>query len=214
MKVVSKLLVALLALVMLSCNNTKTTETVGVLPEPQISGGKPLMLALRDRRTGRDFSDKELSMQQISNLLWAANGINRPAEKRHTAPTAMNKQELEIYVAMKSGVYFFDADNQQLSKVLDTDIRAQIGSQQFHKIAPVNLLIVADLDKVFGNDTTKVYDALDAGYISQNIYLYCASEDLATVAVAMVNRDQVADLLHFTNRKKIILAHPVGFKKE
>lgn len=214
MRIIRNLLVVSFVLVILSCSNNKTSETVGVLPKPQISGGKPLMLALRDRRTLRDFSDKELSMQQLSNLLWAANGINRADEKKHTAPTAMNKQELEIYVAIKSGVYLFDADNQKLNKVIDTDIRAQIGAQQFHKIAPVNLLIVADLDKVFGNDTTKVYNTLDAGYISQNIYLYCASENLATVAVGMVNRDQVASLLHFTNRKQIILAHPVGFKKE
>lgn len=206
----------IVACCMFSCNQPNAVSSAdNSLPAPQIKGGKPLMLALRDRRTSRDFSEKELSMQQLSNLLWAANGINRPNEKKHTAPTARNKQEMEIYVAMKSGVYFFDSDKQSLTKLNEVDIRSQIGSQDFHKVAPVSLILVADLDKVYGSDTTKSdYDAIDAGYISQNIYLYCASEDLATVAVASVDSKAIANYLNLNSRKKIILAHPVGFKKE
>jgi len=216
MKFYTTLLFTAIFLILLSCNDSKQVNQSGnSLPTPEIKGGKPLMLALRDRRTSRDFSEKELSMQQLSNLLWAANGINRPEEKKHTAPTAMNKQELDIYVALKTGVYLFDADKQQLTKISETDIRGQIGTQEFHKVAPVSLILVANMEKVYGADTTAHdYNGIDAGYISQNIYLYCASEDMATVAVAYVNKPVVSNLLHLNSRQQIILAHPVGFKKE
>lgn len=210
-----KLFATVLIFTAISCtNNQQPSASIDNLPAPQIKGGKPLMLALRDRKTTRDFSDKELSLQQISDLLWAANGINRPAEKRHTAPTARNRQELDIYVAMKSGVYLFDADNQKLLKQSDKDIRAEIGDQDFHKIVPLTLVLVADLNKAFEGDTTKNdYETIDAGYISQNIYLYCASENLATVAVGWINRPKVDSLLHLSSRQRTIIAHPVGYPK-
>ncbi|HEY9122880.1 MAG TPA: SagB/ThcOx family dehydrogenase [Bacteroidales bacterium] len=210
-----KLFATVVIFTAISCtNNQQPSASIDNLPAPQIKGGKPLMLALRDRKTTRDFSDKELSLQQISDLLWAANGINRPAEKRHTAPTARNRQELDIYVAMKSGVYLFDADNQKLIKQSDKDIRAEIGDQDFHKIVPLTLILVADLNKAFEGDTTRNdYETIDAGYISQNIYLYCASENLATVAVGWINRPKIDSLLHLSSRQRVIIAHPVGYPK-
>jgi SagB-type dehydrogenase family enzyme len=171
------------------------------------------MIALRDRKSTRDFSDKELDMQQISNLLWAANGINRPNEKRHTAPSARNKQEIDIYLAKKSGVFLFDADNHQLNKISDEDIRPSIGKQDFHSIAPISLILVANYDKTESADSTqRHYSAIDVGYISQNIYLYCSSENLATVAVAYLNYDELEVKLKLNNKQQLMLAHPVGYR--
>jgi SagB-type dehydrogenase family enzyme len=204
---------AFLALV-LSCKPTVMPEPISNLPKPEIKGGKPLMVALLNRRTTRDFSEKDLTMQQISNLLWAANGINRPKTGGHTAPTSQNKQELDIYVAMKSGVYFFDADNHSLKKLFNDDIRSFIGEQDFHKIAPIELIVVADYSKTDTlNEGQRRTASIDAGYISQNIYLFCASENLATVAVGWIKYEILAEKLRLRNNQEIIIAHPVGFKK-
>jgi SagB-type dehydrogenase family enzyme len=213
----NKILLIPAFMIMLSaCQEKPATISVNEqLPAPQISGGKPLMITLRDRKSTRKFSEKALDMQQISNLLWAANGINRPNDKRHTAPTARNKQEIDIYLAMKSGLFLFDADNQKLEKINDEDIRSQIGPQDFHKIAPVSLILVANYDKTEGADSTqKHFSAIDAGYISQNIYLYCSSENLATVAVAYMNYSVLEGKLKLNKNQQLMLAHPVGFPGE
>lgn len=185
------------------------------LPEPQKTGGIPLMEALSKRSTSRAFDTTAISTQQLSNLLWAAFGINRPDGKR-TAPSARNFQENEIYVMLKSGVYVYDAKNNMLKFVLAEDIRNLGGSQGFIKDAPVQIILIADLAKA-GNakPEEKLNTAnIDAGYISQNIYLFCASEGLATGARGSIDRNALTLKLNLRPEQKIIIAHSVGYPKK
>jgi len=209
------IIIILSAIVLFSCK-TSTTQVSNELPKPTLNGGKPLMIALRDRHTTRDFSEKELPLQTISNLLWAANGINRTQSGGRTAPSAMNKQEIDVYVALKSGVYLFDFKEHKLNKISDEDIRSSVGEQKFHKIVPVSLILVADYNKVkvHPNDSIqKRFSYMDAAYVSENIYLFCSSESLATVAVASLNYDLLHQKLKLTADQEVMLAHPVGYPK-
>ena len=185
------------------------------LPKPQMEGGKPLMEALKNRKTSRSFSPDPLSEQVLSNLLWAADGVNRPDGKR-TAPTAMNWQEIDVYVALADGLYLYDAKANALQPVLGQDIRAATGMQPFVKDAPLELLFVADYAKMGrASDANKTfYSATDTGYISQNVYLFCASEGLATVVRGMVPRDELAKTMNLRPDQKIILAQSVGYPKK
>jgi nitroreductase len=184
------------------------------LPAPQKTGGMPLMEALARRSTARAFDSKELSPQQLSSLLWAAFGINRPDGKR-TAPSARNFQETDIYVLLKSSAYVYNARSNKLDLVIAEDIRALGGTQAFAKDAPVTLVCVADLSKMGkGNNEDKMNMACaDAGYISQNIYLYCASEGLVTGARMSVDKAALGPKLKLRPDQAIILAHSVGYPK-
>jgi SagB-type dehydrogenase family enzyme len=184
------------------------------LPEPTMKGGMPLMEALKARHTQRDFSDRELPPQVLSDLLWAAFGINRPDRGLRTAPSAMNMQEIDIYVAMKQGLYRYNAEEHSLEQVLADDIRASTGGQDFVAGAPVNLVYVADYSKMRGGSAVKdFYSAADTGFIGQNVYLYCASEGLATVVRGSVDRDELAKTMGLRDEQKIILAQTVGYPK-
>jgi len=184
------------------------------LPKPQMDGGKPLMEVLRDRKSARDFGGRKLPDQVLSNLLWASFGINRP-DGRRTAPSASNRQEVGIYVVMPEGAYLFDAKEQVLTPVAAGDFRAQAGTQDYVKDAPVNLVFVADTAKM-GNASDEqkalIYGA-DTGFISQNAYLYCTSEGLATVVRASVDRDALAKVLKLRPEQKIVLSQTVGYPK-
>lgn len=182
------------------------------LPAPQITGGKPLMQALKDRHTQRDFSSQKLPPQMLSNLLWAAFGINRPDGHR-TAPSAMNWQEIDIYVALPEGLFLYNAKDNRLDPVLAKDVRAATGTQAFVATA-VNLIYVADASKTgrAGNDAD-IYMAADAGFIAENVYLFCSSEGLATVVRGSVDRPALAKLMNLKPTQKIILAQSVGYPK-
>lgn len=200
-------------IILFSCKQS-VTNSVENLPKPEIKGGKPLMIALRDRCSTREFSNKEFTAQEISNLLWSANGINRPETGKRTAPSACNRQDIDIYVALKSGVYLFNFKKHQLDKIINTDIRDSIGIQQFVREAPLCLILVADTSKTCGKDTSIIIDySADAAYISENVYLFCASENLATVVLGMVNHSFVSNKLHLGKKQKVIFAQPAGFKK-
>jgi SagB-type dehydrogenase family enzyme len=183
------------------------------LPAPQKTGGMPLMEALAKRATVRSFDTTDISMQQLSNLLWASFGVNRP-DGRRTAPSANNKQEIDIYVLLKNGAYVYDAQNNKLDLVSSQDLRSQASDQRFAD-APVQLIFVADLTKRGGNsEEEKLRMAnIDCGYISQNTYLYCTSEGLATGARATVNRDALIPKLKLSPEQRILLAHSVGRPK-
>lgn len=185
---------------------------VVALPKPQMTGGRPLMEVLKDRKTSRAFSNKALPMETLSNLLWAACGVNRP-DGRRTAPTAMNAQEIDVYVAMADGLYLFDAKAHALNLVVAKDLRGATGGQAFVREAPVNLIFVADLAKFRrASDADKAfYSATDTGYISQNVYLYCASEGLATVVRGSVNRQELSQAMGLRPDQSIILAQTVGY---
>ena len=183
------------------------------LPAPQKTGGMPLMEALAKRSTARTFATNELSPQQISSLLWAACGINRPDGKR-TAPSAMDRQEMDLYVLLKSGTYVFSAVSNKLNQVLAEDIRALGGTQDFVKDAPLTLVYVADLAKQGGNtETAREFAHDDVGFISQNVYLFCASEGLATGVRAFVDRQALGEKLKLRPDQLILLAQTVGYPK-
>ena len=185
------------------------------LPQPQTEGGKPLMQALKARHTTREFKPNPLAAQVLSNLLWAAFGINRPDSGKRTAPSARNWLEIDIYVAMAEGTYVYDAKTHRLNPVLSGDIRAATGAQDFVKDAPVNLVYVADLAKTgdASAEGQNLYTAVDTGFISQNVYLFCASEGLATVVRGTVDRPALAKLLKLRTDQKIIVAQTVGYPK-
>ena len=159
------------------------------LPMPQTDIGRPLMQVLKDRSSTRTFSPARLPAQTVSNLLWAAFGVNRPDSGKRTAPSAMNWQETDIYVATADGLYIYDAKTQQLDAVSRDDVGAWTGTQSFVKDAPLNLVYVADLAKT-GSATAErdMYVAADVGFIAQNVYLFCASAGLVTVVRGSIDR--------------------------
>lgn len=171
-----------------------------------------LMSALEQRQTIRNFSPKELSLEEISNILWAAYGYNRPETMKRTAPSARNIQEMDIYLFNSDGIYLYDAEKNLLQLVIKGDYRKDISSQKHFGIAPISIVIVADYNRMsdMNEEARNFYAPLDAGYVSQNIYLYCASAKLGTVACGGIDRNHLADLLQVKNGK-VILAHPVGF---
>lgn len=182
------------------------------LPAPVMTGGKPLMQVLKERHSTREFSSQALSQQTLSNLLWAAAGVNRPDSGKRTAPSARDWREIDIYVALPEGMYRFDPDAHALILVKQQDMRADTGEQDFVADAPLNLVYIADLDRM---DTTpehkNLYSATDAGFIAQNVYLFCASEGLATVVRGTVDREALAVLLELSEHQRIILAQTVGY---
>ncbi|TFG43293.1 MAG: SagB/ThcOx family dehydrogenase [Bacteroidia bacterium] len=188
-----------------------------ILPAPVKSGGKPLMDALNDRGSSRSFSNKELTMQQMSDLLWAAWGFKREADEKRTAPSSHNRQEMEVYVALKSGLYLYDAGGNALKQIHDRDIRALTGTQDFPAMAPLNLIYVADLTKRGLKEGQQITDTdllsswANTGFMAQNVYLYCASEGLACVIRAMVPREELAPEMGLKPGQAIILAQTVGF---
>ena len=186
------------------------------LPAPQTSGGKPLMDCLKLRQSNRSYSQQKLSLQTLSNLLWAANGINRPESGKRTAPTAVNWQNIDVYVATADGLFLYDAKEQALVQILKEDIRALTGSQDFVKTAPVNLVYVADYARIpRGSDEDKLfYSANHAGYISQNVYLFCASEGLSTVVRAMINKEELAKAMKLRPEQRIMLAQSIGYPQK
>ena len=204
-------------MVMLSFTSFAQNNSDIQLPEARKTGGKPLLDALNDRRTIREFSDKEFSLQEISDLLWAAYGVNRPDEKRRTAPSARNVQEFDIYVLLKSGTYKYDAFENKLIFVTDENLIPIAGMQDFVAKAPLILIYVADFSKYsdkMDEQARNVYAGIDCGYISQNVYLYAASENLATVVLGSVHKDKLKDALKLKEDQKVILGQPVGFTKE
>ncbi len=185
------------------------------LVAPQTEGGMPLMQALKARQTSRAFSGEALPDKVMSNLLWAAVGINRPDGKR-TAPTAMNRQEIDVYVAMEKGLYLYDAKAHSLKPVLKKDLRVATGKQPFVGDAPVNLVFVADYSRMtmMREQDKDFYAATDTGFVSQNVYLYCASEGLATVVRGYLDRDMLAKEMGLRSDQKVILAQTVGYPKK
>jgi SagB-type dehydrogenase family enzyme len=186
------------------------------LLKPQFDKGRPLMQVLKDRSSSRSFSKEKLALQVISDLLWAAFGVNRPETGKRTAPSAMNWQEIDIYVAMSEGLYLYDAKAHMLKPILSEDIRPMAGRQEFVKDAPINLIYVADYSRM-GTATKEdkdLYSAADTGFISQNVYLYCASGGLATVVRGSIDREALAKVMKLRSDQKVILAQSVGYPKK
>jgi nitroreductase len=183
------------------------------LPQPRTDGGRPLMEVLKERKSTREFAPDKLPPQVLSNLLWAAFGVNRP-DGRRTAPSAMNKQEIDIYVATGEGLFMYNAQANRLDPVLAQDVRGATGTQSFVATAPLDLVYVADLAKAGSEPDADLYTAADTGFIAQNVYLYCASEGLATVVRGSIDRAALAKAMKLRPDQKIILAQTVGYPKK
>ena len=186
------------------------------LPEPQMEGGKPLMELLKARSSSRAFSTEKLPRQVLSNMLWAAWGVNRPESGKRTAPSARNWQEIDIYVATADGLFLYDAKAHALQPILAQDVRAMTGQQPFVQHAPVNLVYVADFSRMGDADMeTKVFcSAADTGFISQNVYLYCTSEGLATVIRGLIDRPALEKAMKLRPDQKVTLSQSVGYPKK
>jgi nitroreductase len=181
------------------------------LPAPQKTGGASLREALAQRQSARDYSAKEFSAQQVADLLWAASGVNRD-DGRMTAPTASNKQELILYIALPQGVYAYAPKENNLTQVAAEDLRAATGGQPFVGKAAAEVILVADYAKMGGSAADKEHFAwIDAGYISQNLYLFAAAEGLNSVARAMVPRENLAPKLNL-QANQIIIVQTIGFR--
>ncbi len=184
------------------------------LPPPQTDGGMPLMKALKLRASSRAFAPDPLAPQTLSNLLWAAWGINRPQEGKRTAPSARNWQEIDVVVVNATGAYLYDAKANVLKPIAAGDLRPLTGVQDFVKEAPVNLLFVADASRMPGAQGAPSTAYADAGFIAQNVYLFCASESLAVVVRASFDAPALAKALKLTDKQTVLLAQTVGFPKK
>jgi SagB-type dehydrogenase family enzyme len=189
------------------------------LPEPQKDLDFPLMKAIEKRRTKRKWQNSELSEQEISNLLWVACGVTHKetqrSKSRRTAPSACNSQEIKIFIALPNGVYLYDEKNHQLIQVQNTDIRENIGTQKMMHSAPVGLIYVSDYSRLktfqFKNNEQKWFTSTaDTGFISQNVYLYCAAANLSTVLLGLVDREKLHRLIGLSEHEKIVYTQVVG----
>ncbi len=183
------------------------------LLKPQAGAGNPFLQLLWKRKSSREFSPEPLPLEVLSNLLWAAFGINRP-DGRRTAPTASNRQEIDVYAATAAGLYLYEAKTHRLNPVLVKDIRGMTTSRQsFVKEVPVNLIYVADYSKMrtVPDEMKGIYSAAATGFISQNVYLYCASAGLSTVVRASMNRPALASAMKLRGDQRIVLAQSVGY---
>jgi nitroreductase len=174
------------------------------LPKPQTDGGRPLMQVLKDRQSRREFSPGRLSPQMLSNLLWAAWGINRP-DGRRTAPSASNRQEIDVYAAVAEGLYLYNAQIHQLEPVVKEDLRAETD-------AALNVIYVADQTKLGG--TSDATNSANTGFIAQNVYLFCASEGLATVVRGSFDRESLAKAMRLRPGQRITMTQAVGYPKK
>ncbi len=189
------------------------------LPEPQKELEFPLMKALEKRRSIRKWKDTPISEQKLSNLLWAACGVTKEkygkVKSKRTAPSACNSQEIRVYVLLQNGAYLYNEENHELVKILSEDIREFIGTQKMMKRAPMGLVFVADLSRMTSpfvrrKDAQRFSAWVDTGYVSQNVYLYCAASNLGTVALALIDREKLRKAMGLKEHEKIVITQVVG----
>ena len=208
------ILLLIIAFIFSTVAVSQELQPIKLLP-PQTEKGKTLMKALAERRSTREFSDRAMGLQDISNVLWAANGINRANEMKHTSPTAVNWQEIDIYVVLGKGIYRYDPHDSTLYPIVKGDLREQAGTQEYVKTAPLNLIYVADYSKMKSAEETKKesYASADAAFIAENVYLVCAAFDMGCVVRASVDREKLSVTLKLRPEQKIVLCQTVGFLK-
>jgi len=195
------------------CLSSFLISQEGKLPQPSKTG-MPLMEALAKRASGREFSPKPLTKEHLGDILWAGVGINRPDGKK-TSPTARNFQEITVYAAMKQGLFMYDPKEHSLVKIKNEDLRELTGKQPFVATVPVNLVFVAEEEKM-GNMTADkkiYYGAIDTGFVSQNIYLYCASQGISTVVRAYLDPEKLQKAMGLKPTHKVIAAQSIGYPK-
>lgn len=209
---IKNLIMLIAGILLFTLTGTSRDNHTIKLPEPEKSGGMPLMEAFQNRRSSRSFSDKPLPLQEISNLLWAAYGINRTDGKR-TVPSALGWNEFDIYVVKADGWFQYNPDQHILVQLGTEDLRKFTGTQDFVETAPLNLVYVADFDRMEGaTEEEKIfYSAADAGFIGQNVYLYAASAGLSTVVRGGIDREKARTAFHLKPSQQIILAQTAGY---
>lgn len=182
------------------------------LPPPQVLGGLPLMEALSRRESTREFDPEPLAPQALSDLLWAAAGINRGSLGGRTAPSAMNAQEVVLYAALPGGLYRYDPQPHALHLVTAQDVRRVTGYQDFVDTAPLDLVYVADHErmKLVPAGQREAYAFAAAGAMAQNVYLYCASAGLGTVIRAWFDRHALSEAMGLDADRQLLLAQTVG----
>ncbi|MGA7388347.1 MAG: SagB/ThcOx family dehydrogenase [Pseudolabrys sp.] len=189
-------------------------DVIMQLPPARAQGGKPLIEALKLRRSIREYADRALPSQVLSDLLWAAFGINRPSGDR-TAPYWRHIMVIDIYAAMADGLWFYDPKRHVLQQRSRVDIRAATGLQDFVASAPLNLIYVAHGERM--QDVTpeerRLYASVDTGFIGQNVYLFCASEELATVFRGAVDTKKLARIMELDPTQFVTFAQTVGYPK-
>lgn len=190
-------------------------KTKQLLP-PVRKGGMPLMEALDKRCSTRDFTDKDLPEQTLSNLLWAAFGINREESDKHTAPSSNNNQEIDIYVVTAHGAFKYVPKGHLLELISDEDFRSVCGEQAYVATAAINLVYVSDLSRTDQKDLNAepLASYSNVGFIAQNVYLFCASEGLGAVIRGWINKETLQEKLQLKPNQKIILSQSVGFPKK
>ncbi|MDR0394689.1 MAG: SagB/ThcOx family dehydrogenase [Tannerella sp.] len=212
-----KKILATLSVFLMMITNVHAQELQAIkLNEPNKSRGSAVMKALSDRHSDREFDTKDISLQDLSDLLWAANGINRSDGKR-TAPSAMNRQEIDLYVVRPDGTYLYEASNHSLKPIAKGDYRKDVaGGQDFAATAPLCIVLVAQLEKL-GDPTheqTRLIAAMDAGIVCQNINVFCSAAGLATVPRATMNKNELQKALHLSDTQLLTLNNPIGYPKK
>jgi SagB-type dehydrogenase family enzyme len=212
--------VNLLAILILNSILIPLTAQDITLPAPDKKGGIPLMQALNNRQTTRSFTTDSLTLQQLSDLLWAGFGINRPELGKRTAPSAMNWQEIDMFLTMHGGCYLYIAESHSLKFINNKDLRKETGGQSFVADAALNIVFVANLSKTGKKEGDIIKDSdlfmsySDAAFIAQNIYLYCASANLGCVVRGSVPDNNLAAELGLSSTQRIIIAQTVGVPKK
>ncbi|MDO4573669.1 MAG: SagB/ThcOx family dehydrogenase [Planctomycetia bacterium] len=184
------------------------------LPQPVKTGGMPLLDALSKRASCREFSVRKPDLQTLSNLLWAACGINRE-DGRRTVPSALNMQETSVYVMLETGVYRYDETKNLLILVHAGDHRRLTGSQEYTHAVPVTLFFVADLDMLKISNPAEehkmAYANASAGFIGQNVYLFAAANGMAAVFRASIDREELAKCFRLSPSQRVLYAQSVGY---
>ena len=183
------------------------------LPPPRSEGGKPLIETLRLRRSIREYASRQLPLPILSDLLWAAFGVNRPATADRTAPYWRHVMVIDIYAAMADGVWIYEPIAHKLLLHLQSDLRAETGTQDFVPKAPLNLVYVAHGERMgdIPAQDRRLYASVDTGFIGQNVYLFCASEGLATVFRAALDYTRLAQTLRLGAGQFVTFAQTVGY---
>jgi nitroreductase len=210
MKKIIAIIFAVLLALPLAAQSPKTI----VLDPPDTSRGVPVMTALANRASVRQFNPTPISHKDLSDLVWAANGINRPGDNKRTAPSAINAQDIDVYVWIASAFYLYDPVRHTLDLVVEGDFRDMFAlSQDYVKEAPLVFLLVSDISRFSrGDETQRLRNAaMDAAMVAQNILIFCASEGFATVPRGIMDSQKIREALNLTDSQHPMLNVPVSY---
>ena len=182
-----------------------------VLPTPKKTGGMPLLDTLSTRKTTRVYSSRMLDAQTLSSLLWAAFGISRE-DGRRTAPSALNSQEIQIYVILEGGIYVYEPKEHALERKLEGDFRKLAGTQSYAQSVPVSFVYVADLEKSLTSpESSESYACVDCGFIGQNVYLFAAANGLSSAFRGSIDRSAISETLKLKASQRVLYGQSIGY---